>query len=92
MILRLSSAKVGRAINSAIINEISAALLCWAEIKMCTALCCVVLLCCCCDVVDGVNFRCIKCRWAGGGGEGRRTAQRFYCERAIKDISVRQTW
>ena len=56
----------------------------------------VVLLYCCCDVVDGVNFRCIKCRepaarWAGGG-EGRRTAQRFYCERAIKDISVRQTW
>ena len=41
MILRLSSAKVGRAINSAIINEISAALLCWAEIKMCTAWCCV---------------------------------------------------
>ena len=44
MILRLSSAKVGRAINSAIINEISAALLCWAEIKMCTALCSVVVL------------------------------------------------
>ena len=59
-------------------------------------LCCVVLLCCCCDVVDGVNFRCIKCREPaaalGGVGEGRRTAQRFYCERAIKDISVRQTW
>ena len=42
MILRLSAAKVGRAINSAIINEISAALLCWAGIKMCTAMCCCV--------------------------------------------------